>query len=339
MGVALLGAATCSPKNDVKPGAPILFMLSIVTPDGARTDVKPDTTDCPPGISDGGDCDPSSVGVCRNADTPDGGAPMTSICHCDAKAMDDPSIMPEDPNTTGSATCSYDPRSTVIAVFDRLLDTTPFDPAGKKGLATLTSNSTVATGADVSGDYNPAGLPDAGLVFPLFFSIYGPSLTFSGNPALPAGAAVTLTLKGDQIRAKDGKTPFASAGGPLGAGAITFQTQGLAATITTPEMPSDGDGGTLPVPPMMQPVTVTFNNPVDPATVKITATSNGTAIPTADLTVDASMAPTFTVTPTTAWPANATIVITVAGGATGATDVVGDPLAADATATFMTGAM
>jgi hypothetical protein len=92
----------------------------------------------------------------------------------------------------------------------------------------------------------------------------------------------------------------------------------------------------LPVPsPNMDPVTVAFNNPVDPTTIvdHIKLTANGTAIPATDLTVDASMAPSFTITPMTAWPPSATIEVSVDADAS---DVLGDKLGADATASFTT---
>jgi hypothetical protein len=88
----------------------------------------------------------------------------------------------------------------------------------------------------------------------------------------------------------------------------------------------------------MDPITITFANPVDATTIAahITVKANGTAFAAADITVDAGKDPTtttVTITPTAAWPASSTITVVVDAATS---DILGAALGADATAAFTT---
>jgi hypothetical protein len=236
LGVVVLSAA-CDPKNGVQAGAPVLTTLTIVEPSGAKTNITGMTADCPAGVADGGDCDPGEVTVCRLA--------SRTYCHCDAKADDDPSILPESPASMGTATCTYDPASTVIATFDRLLDTGPFTPGADAAteptdIATVTVSS--GTAPTVSANYIPNGVD--GLIYPTYIGYpTGPSITFAADPGFPAGANVTLTLVPTKVRAKDQKTAFTGKG-LLQAGVLTLSIAGPAVPEDAgTDAPANVDGG------------------------------------------------------------------------------------------------
>jgi hypothetical protein len=94
----------------------------------------------------------------------------------------------------------------------------------------------------------------------------------------------------------------------------------------------------LDVPPGKDPVTITFNNPVDATTIAahVSVTANGTALAAATIAIDAGKDPTtttVTITPADPWPASATIVITVDAATS---DILGARLGADATGAFTT---
>lgn len=240
----------------------------------------------------------------------------------------------------------FAPTAVALFVFDRVLDTQPFDSdAGTTSAgATLT---TVPPAATVTGkvDYRPNGSPKE-VIFPLVgdFRSDGPSLLISGNPALPAGAAVTVALDPTAVRAKDHKTPFTD-GGKFGGGTLTFSVGGFSASITTPPpAPLPADAGACAAPntlvvPDKTAVTVAFTNLVDPkaagAAITIQATSGGT---TTNVPFDVSSTDnlTLTLTPTAAWPDNSSILVTVPGTIT---DLAGDKLAAEQMQTFVTGAL
>jgi hypothetical protein len=88
VGLLVLANVGCSPDNDVKPGAPVLTMMSIVEPDGTRFDVTPAATSCEPAVADGESCDPDADGICHTADflwckcvpVPPPAAPETPPC-------------------------------------------------------------------------------------------------------------------------------------------------------------------------------------------------------------------------------------------------------------------
>jgi hypothetical protein len=221
---ALLGAVGlamvvgCDVDNSVKKGAPVLVTLTIVDPSGARTNLASDTPACAVGAKEGDTCDPTVAAVCT---TP------SSLCHCDAP---DAMCFPK----KGLLTCSYAPMSTVVATFDRLIDTKPLTPGGSTDVVDLTATPT--TTAKASADYTANGSA-VGLVFPAFFHINGPFLTISGVPAFPTDASVTATLKPAIVRAKDGKTAF-SGTGALAGGSVVFKTTAFSAGITVPAPPA-----------------------------------------------------------------------------------------------------
>jgi hypothetical protein len=328
IGVCIAGAgAGCTPSSEVQAGAPVLTALSIVEATGARTDVTADTGDCAGGSAEGGACDPAMDAVCRLATS----ATTTTFCHCDAND-------PADPTQGGHWTCRYLPLSVVIATFDRLLDTAPLDPGGASGVAGVATLSSDPAPPDSSvmisalADYDSTGT-STGLVFTALLGIHGPRLNLSGQPAVPAGATVTFALDGTKVRAKDGHTPFTALGALLLDGRISYTTQA----------PPPPDGGppdpAAPVPADNSAVTIAFDNTVDPATVvdHIHVTFQSTSAPFTDFTFDTIGAPIITLTPNSAWPAGATLAVTVDATAR---DVVGDVIGGTgATETFTTEAM
>ena len=218
----LFFGAACSPTSNVKPGAPVLTTLSIVEPSGTRWDVTSDTKDCPTSYAEGQDCDPTAYALCELG--------KNVVCHCDSTDMCDP--------TKGSLVCTYAPGSVAVALFDRLLDTTPFDASTTVASLTLDPPNAMSSAAT---DYSSAG-STTGLVFPVFFGVMGPTITISGAPALPTDSTVTFALDPTTVRAKDGKTPF-TGGGPLKNGTIAFKTGPFTASITVPTPPPPMDMG------------------------------------------------------------------------------------------------
>jgi hypothetical protein len=217
-----LGGA-CSPSSNVQPGAPVLTTLSIVDPSGSHVDVTADTPSCAMGSAEGKDCDPGTP-VCE--------LDANVVCQCNAKDMCDPSINPDAAVTGGTLNCTYSALSTVRAVFDRLLDTTPF--TAMTPVASMTANP--ATTATAATDYTSSGAAK-GLVFTLFFGEpNGPHIDVSGVPAVPTDSTVTFALNSSMILAKDKKTPFTAAN-LLADGKIAFKTSSFSASITVPAPP------------------------------------------------------------------------------------------------------
>lgn len=359
---ALSLAGACTPNNAVKPGAPVLIELSIVENGGATiTTVTPTTVSCHGDTPEGGPCDSVADAVCESAATgnlcrcvpnqpvmtptsppadasasdaaiPDAATATPDAGTSDAAATTDASSDAAPAAATGTWSCSFAPTSTVLYVFDRLLDTEFLgDGGGALGLATIASVPAPPTPVVLNGDYASNGSQNE-VVFPKIlgdFRADGPSLLFNALPALPAGATVTVTLDKTKVRAKDGQTPF-TATNLFVDGAISFVTQafGVSAFIT----------------PSMAPATLTFTNVVDPAAlaghITVTATPVGggasTMIPV-DLTsmdgLNVNVAPTGA----TDWPSSSMLVITVDATTP---DVLGDTLGADTTsAPFTTSAM
>ncbi|MEA2701177.1 MAG: Bacterial Ig-like domain [Myxococcales bacterium] len=231
LGLLLIGGG-CTPDNSVKAGAPVLKTLTIVEPMGsARHDVS-DTTAACESTGEGMDCDPAAA-VCQLGEV---------ICVCNAKDMCDPTIKADDAKTGGTLNCTFPPMSMVVATFDRLLDTAPFE--AKTTVAALTAMP--ATTAEAATDYSSTG-SSTGLVFPMFFNITGPSIALVGSPALPTDATVSFALDKTTVRAKDGKTAFTGAM-LLAGGAISFKTSSFSAGITVPAPPPPmGGGGMMPM--------------------------------------------------------------------------------------------
>ncbi|HXI59216.1 MAG TPA: Ig-like domain-containing protein [Polyangia bacterium] len=231
LGLLLIGV-NCAPDNSVKAGAPVLKTLTIVEPMGsARHDVSDSTAACE-SAGEGMDCDPKAA-VCQLGEV---------ICNCVAKDMCDPTIKADDAKTGGTLNCTFPPMSMVVATFDRLLDTAPFE--AKTTVAALAAMP--ATTAVAATDYTANG-SSIGLVFPMFFNISGPSIAMVGSPALPTDATVSFTLDKTTVRAKDGKTAFTGAM-LLAGGAISFKTGPFSGGITVPAPPPPmGGGGMMPM--------------------------------------------------------------------------------------------
>jgi hypothetical protein len=365
-----LGAA-CSPNNSVKSGAPVLFEMDILE-SGGITSIGPTTLNCVSadggapsdasvstdagtpadagaaasvGVKDGGACDPTADVLCRQA---------SDWCRC---AGTDPANP-----TTGAWNCGpFSPTSSVIFVFDRVIDTTPLDPAGSTTTATLTATPMPSVALGTSTDYTPNG-STTGLVFG-GTGFDGPRLTVSGTPELPAGAAVTITLDKNNVRAKDGHTSFVGMGF-LADGSITFKTAPFSVAFTVPQAPpsdAGADAGPAPmlVAPDGTPVMATFNNPVcvvlasgacDTTTLAthVQVTAGGTPF-AVDVTstdgITLNIAPHMAApadggadagAPAT-WPPSSTISVTIDGTTA---DLDGDTLVTAQTApSFTTGAM
>jgi hypothetical protein len=100
------------------------------------------------------------------------------------------------------------------------------------------------------------------------------------------------------------------------------------AAPVTPPMP----GAPVPADMNAAPVTLTFNNTIDGDMTKLHVTITENGLPFTAFAVDTSMAPKLTITPTTAWAAGKTYVVTVDASAA---DVVGDTLKTPAQAAFV----
>jgi hypothetical protein len=284
--VALVASASaCAPANDVEPGAPVLTKMILVAPGPTPVTITSATADCASGIATGDACDPSMDGLCRQ--TP-------GWCSCVADAMD---------MTMGAWDCEPFQVLAVVAVFDRLLDTTPFDavyPAPSLDVVTGSAGAG-APQFDLATDYASTGTPMG--VTPLFSFLFngnfrnnGPSLFSTPDPGFPSGSPVTVNLQASLVRAKDGTTPFMGEG-LLQGGTVLFTTPAFMATSIAP-------------PDMGNPASIVFNNAVgDDVIAHITITA-GNADITAQVTLVAS-GMVVTATPKTAWPAGATITIAV----------------------------
>jgi len=201
----------------------------------------------------------------------------------------------------------------VVAVFDRLLDTTPLDPGDAAALTDvviMSDSSNAAIG--LLTDYSATGAAN-GVVFnvfgPMFFANYrpdGPSLfSLPQDPEFPSGATLTATIDAAKVRAKDGTTPFIGKG-TLMSGSVTFTMAPFGASVSTPDFT------------MMDPVdpgaaaNVLFTNLVDPTTAPDHITASTATGPVAIMAVSNDGGATFVVTPASgAWPKGETVTITV----------------------------
>jgi hypothetical protein len=381
--LATLGAA-CSPNQSVKPGAPVLTEIDIVENPYTATNVTSipsNVADCPTGAaSDGGGasdggagattaamtggmCDPT-VPICRQvsaknwcrcvANTPpspppastctDAGTPDAAAAGADA-AVDAGSSDAAAP-LGGTWNCDpFAPNSAALFVFDRLLDTAPFDTGdggGSPNVATTMISPTPPHPVAVTVDYTPNGSPNE-IIFPLLgdFRSDGPSLLFAGEPATPAAATVTVTLDPTKVRAKDGKTAFTGTGF-FKDGSLIYTTAAFAGSITAPPTtPLAADAGACAIPPTTvtpdkTPATITFNDLVDPTAIAALVTITATPV-TGPIAFKATSTDglNVSITPTDDWPASATITITLDPTAT---DLDGDAVGAVMPATFTTSA-
>jgi len=362
--LALVGA--CTPNTSVKPGAPVLIELSVVENGGATiTTVTPTTLTCPGATPEGGGCDSVKYAVCEatnnnlcrcvpnpppmnatppmdagapDAATPDAAAAMSDAGSPDAATSDagnsDAGADAAPAMLTGTWSCTFAPTSTVLYVFDRILDTEFLgDGGGAFGLASISSDPMPPIAVKLNGDYASNGSPNIILNSPIVgdYRADGPSILFAAVPALPTSATVSVTLDNTKVLAKDGRTPFTGMN-LLKDGMLSFVTQPFTASSITPPAPippapdAGADAAVLNAADMT-PATITFTNTVDPtalaAHITVTTALN-VAVP-----VDVSSMDDLTVTIApkagTNWPTSSTITIAI--DATAA-DAVGDLLAA-----------
>jgi hypothetical protein len=321
-GVASVG---CTPNHDVKPGAPELIEFNVVQvgPGGPfSTMITPGTPDCTGAVATGDACLP--LGKAADADAGTDAVPPDSVCRL-ASANHWCSCAQTDPmNNPAAGAWNCDPFSnvlSVVAVFDRLLDTTPLDPGDAAGLTSVMTATAGSPAADVplSSDYSSTG--DAkGVIFnafgPAFFGNFradGPSLLALPQPEFPSGATVTVNLDASMILAKDGKTPY-TAGGLLTGGSVVFTTAAFSASLVPPDPMSMSD----PISAI-----VVFTNFLDtpgcgtsmdaPAcktAANISVTANGAPIA---VKIASPNGATFAVAPADGnpWPTGAAIVVSV----------------------------
>jgi hypothetical protein len=375
LAAALAAGAACTPNNSVKPGAPVLMEMTVVepTPPGGYgptlTTVTAMTTACPTNTKEGNGCVSASFPACETADTnilcrcvpnpppppktpsdagtsdagpsdaatsdaamSDAGKPDGGVAAADAGSDAAPPT-----STDGTWSCSFAPTASVLYVFDRLLDTTPFDPnMGVSTVATLTETPTNGR-VTSSSTYASNGLQNQ-TIFGFLGYPDGPNVTVAGSPALPTSSTVAVMLDSTKVRAKDG-TPFTGMGF-LVDGAVKFVTQAFqVVSIAGPPVPmGPADAAVMLAKADMTPATVTFNNFINVATLATHVTaSNGVNPIAVDLASMDNL--TVTVTPKTDWPENTTITISADAMTP---DAVGDVLDPSGTLTtsaqFPTGA-
>jgi hypothetical protein len=289
---ALLCGSACVPDQGVKAGAPELIQFTIVQGGTTATTVKPDTPDCDTAIKTSDACDPRMDGLCRLASA-------NNWCTCVADSTD---------MTMGAWNCDpFANVTAVIAVFDRLLDTAPFEPGDAPIAGAMTTSATGGLPAvDIGADYSATG-DQNGLIFnffgPLFFGNFradGPSLFGVPDPEFPNASTIMVSLQADKVHAKDGKTPYKGTG-QLQGGTLIFTMAPFAAALLAPDA--------MAMDPIS--VTVAFTNMAPNPKAHVTAKANGAPI-AVDVTGDDGSS-TFAVTPMGggAWPAGAMIEITM----------------------------
>jgi hypothetical protein len=327
----MFGLAACSPDQGVKKGAPELIEFTIMQAGGTPTTVKSDTPECLSDVVTGTACLPMG----HAADVADGGTfdaevPPDALCR-QTSAMNWCTCTATDPDTDPSVgTWSCDALTNVvgvIAVFDRLLDTSPLDPGDAAGVTGLmTVEAAGAPAITISSDYSSSGNSN-GLVFPLFgpaffgnFRANGPSLFGAPDPEFPSGATVIVKLNGEQVRAKDGKTAFVGTGLLLG-GTLAFTTAPFSASLSKPDaMAMDPTA-----------VTLAFNNMAPDPTSHLTAMTAAN-VPVMVAATSADGGSTYAVTPVGGtWPAGATITVTLDATTT---NLLGQPIDMAQTVTF-----
>jgi hypothetical protein len=284
---------------------------------------------------------PPPASTCTDAGTSDAGAAVADAA-VDAGSAASDAAAP----LGGTWNCDpFAPTSVALFVFDRLLDTAPFDTGdggGSPNVATTMISPTPPNPVTVTVDYTPNGSPNE-IIFPLLgdFRSDSPSLLFAGQPTFPTASAVTVTLDPTKVRAKDGKTAFIGTGF-FKAGSLTYTTAGFSDSITPPPTtPLAADAGACAIPPTTvtpdkTPATITFNNLVDPTAIAAHVTITATPVtgPIA-FTATSMDGLNVSITPTDNWPASSTITITVDATAT---DLDGDAVGAVQTVTFTTSA-
>jgi hypothetical protein len=361
---ALALGGSCSTNNSVKPGAPVLTEMVIVD-NGTPYTITPSTPVCPSTVVEGAMCNAQTDTPCQLVAGADGSTVTNqNWCRCRGASQcpEFSSVLGFTVPTMSTWNCGpFAPSTSFIAMFDRLLDTAPFEAADGGPLTNVATVEPSLPVSQLDAVYTPNGAPeydDAGNFKTLLYAIYycaygvndkGPNLAMVPDPELPTGTTVTIALDKTNVRAKDGRTPFSGTGTLLD-GQLTFQTAAFDATVAVPTAPADaaapatGDGGAadggapgpVPVPADMTPVTITFTGPVDVTkdVVDIKIEVNGTTqLPIVLMQPDggasndvvaASPTPnTITLTPVGTWPANSSIAVTVTATAT---DLLGDQL-------------
>jgi Big-like domain-containing protein len=293
---------------------------------------------------------PAAAPSCTDAGTPEAGA-VVADASVDAASADASSKSDAAAPLGGTWNCDpFAPTSVALFVFDRLLDTAPFDlgdAGGSPNVATTMISPTPPNPVAVVADYASNGSANE-IIFPLLgaFRSDGPSLLFAGQPTLPTAAAVTVTLDPTKVRAKDGKTAFTGTGF-FKAGSLTYTTAAFTGSITAPPTtPLAADAGTCAIPPTTvtpnkTPATITFNNLVDPTSIAthVTVTmpspvAGGMAVSIPFMAASADGL-NVSITPNASWPASSTITITLDPMAT---DLDGDAVGAVMPVSFTTGA-
>src|SRR3954447_23358243 len=151
-----------------------------------------------------------AAAAASDAATSDAGKPDGGATAADSGAPSDAGSDAAPASLNGTRSCTFAPPPSILYVFDRVLDTEFLgDGGGAPGLATISSKPAAPTTVTLNGDYASNGSPNEG-IFPLLgaFRSDGPSLLFTGVPALPAGSAVTVALDKTKVLAKDGRTHF-----------------------------------------------------------------------------------------------------------------------------------
>jgi hypothetical protein len=285
---ALAFAGSCTPNNSVKPGAPVLTEM-VVVENGTPYVITPAAPICTSEMVEGATCNAQKDTPCQRLAGSDGGvAVKPNWCRCRGVSSC-PEFAPGPEMSTWDC-FPFAPTTSFIAVFDRLLDTAPFEPADGGPLTNVATVDPTLPVSQLDSVYTPNGAPefdDAGNFKTLLFPIYehcvygvilndnGPNLAMVPDPQLPTGQTVTIKLDGTNVRAKDGRTPFSGTGALLD-GMLTFQTAAFDADFAVPLAAADAavppavDGGAAdaaapvaPVPADMSPVTITFTAPVD----------------------------------------------------------------------------
>jgi len=264
-----------------------------------------------------------------------------------ANGADEPLVDPD-----GGAALPVSARSSIVAVFDRLLDPTYLEdltdtgPAGKTGVATI---QTSIGHSDANIVYVPNGDTNALLLPP------GPRILITPSPTLPSGATVTVTLSKDKVVSKAGEAFVVGTddmGIPRTKETLTFTTEPLSVGFA-PAPNADGGAvcGSLEATGAKGAIILTFNNAVDQtaigAHVSVTAKdASGVAIAGVDATASKTVSTTdsgmVTVQPVvdadggaTGWPAGATLTVTVDAQAQDA--ALGTALGTPTSACFVVG--
>lgn len=238
------------------------------------------------------------------------------------------------------------PLSSVLAVFDRLLDPTPLETVNDGGVPLPNAGVASFQWANLSASAPATYLPHGDVkVMPILYPpTYGQGPSLHINPAmppgmgLPSGTAVTLALDATKIRSHDKTTPFVPAPGV--STTLTFTTESLAVAFGLPDAEMLADAGVPPAVPVVPAdfaLPITFNNLIAPESaglVTVAVTQNGA--PVAEFTAQVEDAETgngFVVSgpPMGGWPPGADVTVTVAGTIT---DRFGNALGEAASVSF-----